>query len=291
MSNSSPRAILLISCPDRRGLNAAVTEFIYKNNGNIEHSDQHVDNESGVFFMRIEWSLDGFGLIGPEIKKQFAVIADKFSMNWQLAFTDKKPKMAIFVSKKLHCLYDLLYRYKEGELNAQIPLIISNHPNAREISEAFGINFVEVPITKENKVEQEKKELKLLKENDVELVVLARYMQILTKQVVDEYPNRIINIHHSFLPAFIGAKPYEQAFRRGVKIIGATSHYITEELDAGPIIEQDVVRVSHRNSVDYMKKKGEDLEKIVLGRAVNWHLERKILVYGTTGVSKTVVFD
>ncbi|MFH1416348.1 MAG: formyltetrahydrofolate deformylase [Elusimicrobiota bacterium] len=291
MEKNCAHGILLISCPDRRGLIAAVTDFIYTNNGNIEHADQHVDKKKGIFFMRIEWSLEGFSIPRESITGEFSPIATKYEMEWQLHFTDYKPKIAIFVSKKLHCLYDLLYRYKEGQLNFEIPLIISNHPNAGELVESFGIEFMEFPIDKENKKQQEKEELRLLKEKEVELVVLARYMQILTKEFVDEFPNNIINIHHSFLPAFMGAKPYDQAYQRGVKIIGATSHYITEELDSGPIIEQDVVRVSHRNSIPDMQRKGEDLEKSVLGRALSWHLERKILVYGTNEGSKTVIFD
>ncbi|MCP3683735.1 MAG: formyltetrahydrofolate deformylase [bacterium] len=291
MNNNSAHAILLISCSDRRGLIAAVTDFIYKNNGNIEDVDQHVDKDSGIFFMRIEWSLDGFGISRENIYDAFSPVAKNYNMNWNLYFTDIKPKVAIFVSKQLHCLYDLLYRYKEGQFNIDIPVIISNHPNAKELVETFGIKFFEISKNKTNKAEQEKKELQILEEKEVELVVLARYMQILTRQFVDRFPNKMINIHHSFLPAFMGAKPYEQAYRRGVKIIGATSHYVTEELDAGPIIEQDVVRVSHRDSVENMQNKGEDLEKVVLGRAVRWYVERKILVYGTDGGSKTVVFD
>lgn len=291
MNKNSVNAILLISCPDRRGLIAAVTDFIYKNNGNIEHADQHVDMDRSVFFMRIEWSLDGFNIKRENIANEFLPIAQKYNMDWQLHFTDYKPKIAIFVSKSLHCLYDLLYRYKEGQFNVEIPVIISNHPHAKELVESFSIDFMEFPISKENKVEQEKKEILILNEKGVELVILARYMQILTKHFVDEFQYNIINIHHSFLPAFAGAKPYEQAYRRGVKIIGATSHYVTVELDAGPIIDQDVVRVSHRDSVMDMHRKGEDLEKMVLGRAVCWHLERKILIYGTDGSAKTVIFD
>jgi formyltetrahydrofolate deformylase len=291
MDKNSAHAILLISCPDRRGLIAAVTDFIYRNNGNIEHADQHVDKDKGIFFMRIEWSLEGFNIKREEIYGEFKNIADYYKMDWKLYFSDEKPKLAIFVSKKLHCLYDLLYRYKEGQLNAQIPLIISNHPDAESLAEAFGIEFMEFRITKENKSEQEKKEIEVLKDRGIEVVILARYMQILTDQFVDNFPRNIINIHHSFLPAFVGAKPYEQAYRRGVKIIGATSHYVVEKLDAGPIIEQDVVRVSHRSSISDLRRMGEDLEKVVLGRAVRWHLDRKVLVYGTEDGAKTVVFD
>lgn len=291
MDKNSVNAVLLISCPDKRGLIAAVTDFIYKNNGNIEHADQHVDMDRGVFFMRIEWSLEGFNIKREDITEKFLSIAVKYNMDWKLHFTDYKPKVAIFVSGSLHCLYDLLYRYREGQFNISIPVIISNHSRAKKLVESFGIDYMEFPVNKENKAEQEKKEIKVLRDRGVELVILARYMQILTKQFVAKFPYNIINIHHSFLPAFVGAKPYEQAFRRGVKIIGATSHYVTVELDTGPIIEQDVVRVSHRDSVIDMQRKGEDLEKMVLGRAVRWYLERKILVYGTDGTAKTVVFD
>lgn len=291
MTESKPNAILLISCPDRRGLIAAVTDFIFRNNGNIEDVDQHVDSDLGIFFMRLRWSLDGFSIPREDIPAEFGRLAEGFDMNWQIHFTDNVPKVAIFVSKYLHCLYDILYKYSDGQLNAEIPLVISNHPDAKELVESFGIEYAVIPKTKENKAAQEKEELRLLAEKGIELVVLARYMQILTHDFVKEYPCRIINIHHSFLPAFVGAKPYEQAFGRGVKIIGATSHYVTEELDAGPIIEQDVTRISHRDSVEDLRRKGEDLEKIVLKRALTWHLDRKILVYATRSGSKTVIFD
>ena len=291
MINNKPHAILLISCPDQKGLTATISNFIYQNKGNIEHADQHVDKDCGIFFMRIEWSLDKFKIKRNDIKEKFEPIAKKYRMNWQLHFTDTKPKVAIFVSKHLHCLYDLLYRYKEGQLNMEVPVIISNHSKAKELTESFGIDFLGFPIDKRNKSQQENEELKILKEKGVELIILARYMQVMTDKFIKQFPCNIINIHHSFLPAFAGGKPYEQAFRRGVKIVGATSHYVTKELDAGPIIEQDVVRVTHRNAVRDMQRKGEDLEKIVLGRAVNWHLERKILVYKTKSGAKTVIFD
>ena len=280
-------AILLISCPDTKGIVAKVSNFIYQNNGNIEHADQHIDSETNTFFMRIEWSLKDFRIPKEKIAQKFSSLASEFKMEWNLHFSSEVPVMAIFVSRHLHCLYDLLLRYREGQFKCKIPLIISNHSLAKDIATSSGIKFFEFPITKENKSEQERRQLQLLKENSVDLVVLARYTQILTKQFVDSFPNRIINIHHSFLPAFIGKFPYRQAHLRGVKIIGATSHYVTEELDAGPIIEQDVVRVSHRDSLEDLRRKGEDLEKIVLSRAVRWHLERKILVYN----NKTVIFD
>jgi formyltetrahydrofolate deformylase len=280
-------AILLISCPDTKGIVAKITTFIYQNNGNIEHADQHIDSQTNTFFMRIEWSLKDFKIEKNFIAHQFKPLAEEFKMNWVLYFSSEISRVAVFVSKYLHCLYDLLYRYKSGQFRCQIPLIVSNYPQAKEAAQEFGINFVEFPITKENKIEQEKRQLELLKKERIDLIILARYTQILTKQFVDEFPNRIINIHHSFLPAFVGSSPYKQAYRRGVKIIGATSHYVTEKLDAGPIIEQDTVRVSHRDSLQDLKDKGEDLERVVLSRAVKWHLERKILVYN----NKTVIFD
>ena len=280
-------AILLVSCPDRKGIVAAITNFIYQNNGNIEHADQHIDSQTNTFFMRIEWSLKDFNVPQEKIAEEFASIAEKFSMNWKLYFSFEIPRMAIFVSQKLHCLYDLLYRYQSNQFRCKIPLVISNYPYAQKLVSHFGINFFEFPINKENRLKQEEKEIALLKKENIELIVLARYDRILSEQFVNEFPNQIINIHHSFLPAFVGKNPYKQAYERGVKIIGATSHYVTKELDAGPIIEQDVVRVTHRDSLEDLKRKGEDLEKIVLSRAVRWHLERKILVYN----NKTVIFD
>ncbi len=280
-------AILLISCLDQKGITASVTNFVFTHNGNILHADQHIDEQSNTFFMRIEWDLKGFGIERNEIKQKFAAIAQKFSMKWDLYFTNERPRVAIFVSKHLHCLYDLLYRYKAGHLVCDIPLIISNHPDAGKIAHEFGIKFVEMTILKENKLEQEKQQMKILKDEKIDLIILARYHQILTTQIVSTFKDRIINIHHSFLPAFVGKSPYAQAFQKGVKIIGATSHYVTEELDQGPIIEQDTVRVSHRDSLEDLIREGEDLEKIVLSRAVRWHLEHKILVYN----NKTVVFD
>jgi formyltetrahydrofolate deformylase len=280
-------AILLISCPDKKGIVAKVTSFIYKNNGNIEHADQHIDSQTKTFFMRIEWSLKDFRIPPQDIKKAFSPLSEEFGMRLNLYFSNDISRMAIFVSYSVTSLYDLLLRHEEGQFRCQIPLIISNHSAAKKIADNFKINYFEFPKRKDNKIEVEKKEIDLLKKEKIDLIVLARYTYILTKQFVDEFPNRIINIHHSFLPAFAGREPYEQAYRRGVKIIGATSHYVTEELDAGPIIEQDTVRVSHRDSLEDLKRKGEDLERVVLSRAVRWHLERKILVYN----NKTVVFD
>lgn len=281
-------AILLIHCPDRKGLVAAVTRFLYDNGGNILDLEQHVDAEDEQFFMRIEWDLDGFRIPGEEIGGEFQdSLGQNFQMNWNLHFSDEKPKMAIFVSRLSHCLYDLLSRWQSGEWRVDIPVIISNHEDLKPVSDQFGIDYHTIPITKADKRAQEEQELELLRQYDIDFIVLARYMQILTGEFIDHYPNRIINIHHSFLPAFPGARPYHSAHDRGVKIIGATSHYATEELDAGPIIEQDVVQVSHKHSVEDLIRKGRDLEKVVLARAVWAHIRRKILVYK----NRTVVFS
>ncbi len=280
-------AILLISCPDKKGINAAITNFVYQNNGNIEHADQHIDSQSNTFFMRIEWSLEGFKLSKDELSKSFLPLANKFNMNWELYFSSTPTNVAIFASYTTHCLYDLLLKYKQNYFNCQIPLIISNSHQAKDIARRFGIKFVKFPINPQNKPAVEQKQIALLKKEKVDTIVLARYTQILTSQFIVAFPNRIINIHHSFLPAFIGNNPYQQAYRRGVKIIGATSHYVTERLDAGPIIEQDTTRVNHRDSLADLKREGQELERTVLSKALRWHLERKILVYN----NKTVVFD
>ena len=281
-------AILLIHCPDKTGLVASITEFIYKNGGNIIDLDQHVDIENKVFFMRVEWSLEGFTIQKEKIGEYFnTLIAEKFGMNWEIYFSDHTPKMAIFVSKLSHCLYDILSRTQSGEWDVEIPLIISNHPDLEDVSKTFGIDYYCFRNVKENKAEIEGEQIKLLKEKGIDFIVLARYMQILTDNFVSHFPNKIINIHHSFLPAFAGARPYYSAYERGVKIIGATSHYVTAELDAGPIIEQDIMKVSHRDSVEDLVRKGKDLEKIVLSRAVWSHLNRNILIYK----NKTVVFN
>ena len=280
-------AILLISCRDQKGLTAAVTNFIFQNQGNIVHADQHIDEQSNTFFMRIEWSLDGFKLKREDIFAAFSLIAKPFNMIWNLSFSDQKIRVAIFVSKHLHCLYDLLYRHNTGQLFCDIALLVSNHPDAGKVAEDFGIKFVEYAVERDNKINQELKQIELLRAEKIDLIVLARYHQILTKQFVDRFSSQIINIHHSFLPAFAGSNPYLQAYQKGVKVIGATSHYVTEVLDDGPIIAQDTVGISHRDSLEDLKRKGEDLEKLVLSRAVRWHLERKILVLA----NKTVVFD
>ena len=280
VQKTNKNAILLMHCPDQSGIVAVVTDFININGGNILYLDQYVDRENRIFFMRIEWDLTHFIIPEDKIEEYFhSLCAQKYCINFSLYFSDRIPRMAIFVSKMSHCLYDLLARYTAGEWEVEIPLIISNHPDMEIAAKRFGIDYKYFPITKENKAEQEAAELALLKEYDIEFIVLARYMQIVSPEFISRFPNRIINIHHSFLPAFIGAKPYHAAFERGVKLIGATSHYVTSDLDAGPIIEQDITRISHKDPVASLIRKGRDLEKIVLSRAVEKHIERKILVY------------
>lgn len=281
-------AKLLLHCPDKPGILAEVTDFITVNKGNIIYLDQHVDHTENMFFMRIEWELAAFLVPKEKIEDYFETLyAQKYGMSFRLYFSDVKPRMAIFASKMSHCIYDILARYTAGEWNVEIPLIISNHPDLQHVGERFGIPFYVFPITKENKAEQEAKEMELLKKHKVSFIVLARYMQIISEDMIKSYPDKIINIHHSFLPAFVGAKPYHAAFERGVKIIGATSHYVTTELDAGPIIEQDVVRITHKDAISDLINKGKDLEKIVLSRAVQKHIERKVLAYK----NKTVIFS
>ena len=281
-------AILLIHCPDRQGILATVTEFLNKNKGNILYLDQHVDRQEHIFYMRVEWELENFAIPAEKIGEYFdTLIGTPLQMNWKIYFSDTIPRMALFVSKMPHCLFDILARYTAGEWDVEIPMIISNHETLRPVAERFDIDFHYFPITKENKEEQEAAELQLLKDNNIDFVVLARYMQILSEDFVKQFPNKVINIHHSFLPAFAGAKPYHAAHQRGVKIIGATSHYVTSELDAGPIIEQDVTRCSHVDTIQKLIRKGRDLEKIVLSQAVYKHLQRKILVYK----NRTVVFN
>ncbi len=281
-------AILLMHCPDQAGIVTAVTGFIAVNKGNIIYLDQHVDSVEKIFFMRMEWDLTDFIIPEDKIEDYFRTLyAQKYNMYFRLYFNDYKPKMALFVSKMSHCLFDILARYTAGEWNVEIPLIISNHPDLQAVSERFGINYHIISINKDNKAEQEAKELELLKKHKVDFIVLARYMQIISESFIQNFPNRIINIHHSFLPAFVGAKPYHAAYERGVKLIGATSHYVTCDLDAGPIIEQDIARISHKDTVDNLVHKGQDLEKIVLSRAIEKHIERKILTYK----NKTVIFS
>lgn len=282
---TSATATLLISCPDQKGLVAKLANFIYSNGGNIIHADQHTDFTAGLFLSRIEWQLDGFNLPQEVIAPAFNAIAQPLGANWQIHFSDRLPRIAIWVSRQDHCLFDLLWRQKAGEFQAKIGLIISNHPQMEAIAHQFGIDFHHIPITSETKTEQEAKQLELLKNYQIDLVVLAKYMQILSPQFIEQFP-QVINIHHSFLPAFAGANPYQRAHDRGVKIIGATAHYVTQDLDEGPIIEQDVVRVSHRDAVADLIRKGKDLERIVLARAVRLHLQHRVLVYG----NRTVVF-
>lgn len=281
-------AKLLLHCPDKPGILAEVTDFITVNKGNIIYLDQYVDHVENIFFMRIEWELKDFLVPKEKIEDYFETLyGQKYDMIFRLYFSDVKPRMAILVSKMSHCLFDMLARYTAGEWNVEIPLIISNHPDLQHVAERFGIPFHLFPITKETKEEQERKEMELLAQNNITFIVLARYMQVISEQMISAYPNKIINIHHSFLPAFVGARPYHAAFERGVKIIGATSHYVTTELDAGPIIEQDVVRITHKDSIEDLVNKGKDLEKIVLSRAVQKHIERKVLAYK----NKTVIFN
>lgn len=285
-----PTAIILLHCPDQPGIISEITRFITDNQGNIVYLDQYVDHQDSMLFMRIEWELDNFLIPRDKIKEYIDTLyAQKYEMTCSLYFNDVKPRMAIFVSKMSHCLYDLLARYNAGEFNVEIPCIISNHEDLRYVGEQFNIPFHVWSIRKDhsNKAEVEQAEMELLAKEKVTFIVLARYMQIISDEMIKAYPNHIINIHHSFLPAFIGAKPYHQAWERGVKIIGATSHYVTAELDAGPIIEQDVVRISHKDTPESLVLKGRDLEKIVLSRAVKKHIERKILTYH----NKTIIFS
>ena len=280
-------ATLLISCPDRKGLVAAIANFLYTYNANILHADQHQDAAESLFLMRVEWDLADFTLSIDAFAGAFQPIAERFGMQWRLALSANRPKMAIFVSKYDHCLVDLLYRHQSGELACDISLIVSNHDDTRRLADFYGIPFHCIDVTRDNKAAAEAQQFALLEQHGIDLIVLARYMQVLSAEFVKRYPQKVINIHHSFLPAFEGAKPYHRAFERGVKLIGATSHYVTEVLDDGPIIEQDVIRISHRDSVEDLIQKGRDLEKVVLSRAVRWHVENRILEYA----KKTVIFD
>ena len=285
-----PTAIMLLHCPDQQGIISEVTKFITDNQGNIVYLDQYVDRQDGMFFMRIQWELDGFLIPREKIQEYVETLyAQRYQMEFNLYFSDQRPRMAIFVSKMSHCLYDLLARWKAGEYDVDIPCIVSNHEDLRYVAEQFGIPYHVWSIKKDhsNKAEVEQAEMEMLRHERVTFIVLARYMQIISNEMIAAYPHHIINIHHSFLPAFVGAKPYHQAWERGVKIIGATSHYVTEELDAGPIIEQDVTRISHKDTPESLVLKGKDLEKIVLSRAVSKHIERKILTYK----NKTIIFS
>ncbi len=280
-------ATLLITCPDAKGIVAGIADFLHQYNANILHADQHQDAENNLFLMRVEWDLTEFKLDKAVISQYFEPIAEKFSMQWQLNFSAQKTRIAILVSQYDHCLVDLLHRHKNGELDCEIPLIISNHLETKPLADFYGIDFHHIVVSKENKVQAESAQFKLFDVHKIDLMVLARYMQILSPDFVKRYPQKIINIHHSFLPAFIGAKPYHRAFERGVKLIGATAHYVTEVLDEGPIIEQDIARISHRDQVDDLIQKGRDLERVVLSRAVRWHIDNRVLPYA----NKTVIFD
>jgi len=289
MSDKAGRytATLLMKCPDRKGLVREVADFVARHNGNVLHADHHVDFESHQFFSRVEWDLDGFTIAWDEIGNTFGSVAKHMGMEWELRFSDERPAVAIFVSKLDHCLIDLLHRWDIGEMRGKVVAVISNHPDLKVAVEGHGIAYHVFPVTPQNKRVQELEELRLLDSLNVDLIILARYLQVLTEDFIARFPNRIVNIHHSFLPAFVGASPYARAFERGVKLIGATAHYVSPVIDAGPIIEQDVVRVTHRDTLADLIRKGRDLERIVLARAVRLHLERRILSYA----NKTVVFD
>lgn len=287
MSVNDPRAILLLTCPDRSGLVSRISHFIYERGGNILDLDEHVDTAEKMFFIRVSWSTAHFSIPASELHEAFAPLAKEFGASWQISLGDRKMRVAMFVSKYDHCLQDLLWRHSIGELDIDIPLIVSNHPDLEPLARRYGIPFHVFPVTPATKQEVEQREMELLQQHDIDTVVLARYMQVLSPQFVERYPSRVINIHHSFLPAFVGSSPYRQASERGVKIIGATSHYVTEDLDQGPIIEQDIVRITHKDTLDDLIRKGRDLERLVLARALRLHSEQRILVNG----KKTVVFD
>jgi len=280
-------AILLLKCPDRKGLDAAIADFIYWHGGDILRFEQHQAGQERFYLARVEWDLTGFEFDLKDFPQWFKSIADHFSIEWRITTSHYRPRVAIFVSKYDHCLVDLLYRQRIGELACEIPLMISNHPDAKRHADFYGIPYHIIPVTKENKPEAEEQEIELLKKDNIELIVLARYMQVLSADFIKRYPQQIINIHHSFLPAFVGAKPHHQAFERGVKLIGATAHYVTKVLDDGPIIEQGVTRITHRDGLEDLVEKGRDLEKMVLSRAVRWHIENRIMLYE----NKTVIFE
>ena len=284
MKNS---AILLVQCPDRKGLDATIAEFIYRYDGNILHFEQHQAGEERYYLARVEWDLEGFRLDLKDFDGAFGPIAHKFGMNWVIRMGNCRPRVALFVSKYDHCLVDLLYRQRNGELVCDFAAMISNHMDAKRHAEFYGVPFHHIPVTKESKPQAEAQQIALLRENEIGLVVLARYMQVLSNDFIVRYPQAIINIHHSFLPAFVGAKPHHQAYERGVKLIGATAHYVTQVLDDGPIIEQGVARITHKDSLEDLVEKGRDLEKMVLSRAVRWHIENRILLYN----NKTIIFE
>jgi formyltetrahydrofolate deformylase len=279
--------VLLVQCADRKGLDAAIAEFLYRHDGNILNFEQHSAGQERFYHARVEWDLSGFKLDLDQFDVEFGPVAHRFGMSWSVALSSHRPRVAIFVSKYDHCLVDLLYRQRGGELACDFPLIVSNHPDTKHHADFYGVPFRLIPISKENKTRAEVEQLRWLESEKIDLVVLARYMQILSHDFVQRFPRPIINIHHSFLPAFIGSRPYHQAYDRGVKLIGATAHYVTEVLDDGPIIEQGVVRITHKDDVDGLIEKGRDLEKVVLSRAVRWHVENRILLDG----NRTVIFE
>jgi formyltetrahydrofolate deformylase len=286
--NSANTATLLIHCKDQKGIVVSVTEFIHKNNGNILYLDQHVDHQEAEFFMRVQWDLDGFAIPVEKIGDYFTtLIGDRYNMKFEIHLAKKVPRIAVFVSHLPHCIYDILSRVRSGEWKVDIPVIISNHEKLGHVADEFGIPFHVFSITDKNKRQQEEAIVELLQKESIDTVILARYMQIISDWFISQYPNQIINIHHSFLPAFPGARPYHSAYERGVKLIGATSHYVTPELDAGPIIAQGVTEVTHKDTVENMKRKGLDLEKIVLSKAIWSHIQHKTLVYN----NKTIVFE
>jgi len=287
MSENNMNAILLFTCADQDGIVAKISQFIYNGGGNIIDLDEHVNQNQKFFSIRVVWSMRNFSIPASQLHDAFDVIGTEFNAHWRIEFSESKLRLAIFVSKYDHCLQEILWRYKMNEYDVEIPLIISNHPDLQELAEANGIPFHVFPITKENKQEQEAREIALMKENNIDLIVLARYMQVLTSEFIQEYRNKIINIHHSFLPGFIGGNPYKQAYERGVKIIGATSHYVTEELDEGPIIEQDIMRITHKDTIKDLIRKGRDLERTVLARALLYKAEHRIIVDG----KRTIVFN
>ncbi len=287
MAENSKTAILLLSCKDRMGLVSRISHFVFERGGNILDLDEHVDVDDKYFFVRIAWEMKNFSIPESEVAEAFTPLAKEFNAEWKINFTGENVRTAVFVSKYDHCLREILWRQRLDEFNIEIPLIISNHEDLRSLADYYGIPYFVFPISEENKESQEKEELALLKENKIDTIVLARYMQVLSPRFIDEYPNRIINIHHSFLPAFIGSNPYRQAYERGVKIIGATSHYVTKELDDGPIIDQDIIKISHKDSIKDLIRKGRDLERLIISRALFFHSQHRILVHG----KKTIIFD
>lgn len=285
MNNSN--AILLLSCPDRNGLVSRISNFIFERGGNILNLDEHVDSDEKIFFIRVEWDMTNFSIPATDLDEAFAPMAKEFNAKFKIEFTNRKLRFAIFTSKYDHCIQEILWRQKLREFPIEIPLIISNHPDLKNLADQYEIPYHYIPISKETKAEQEAKELALLEEYDIDTIVLARYMQILSSDLLEKFGKPIINIHHSFLPAFIGGNPYKQAYKRGVKLIGATSHYVTEDLDEGPIIEQDIIRISHKDTTRDLVRKGRDLERLVLARAIRYHSQHRILVHGR----KTIIFD